>query len=193
METISPSADRIGAALRALRQTHTPGAGDKTALGAKCLHAVIAQLAAEGVTPEDLQPLVDLEAALGTNKQRGEAEIAGEARDRRRSASPSPTLLARAAAVIDLLVKAGYDESEAAQIVMRRMVGAGVPPPTQGGDARGWRRLLEWRNTILQGFGEEDAKHEYRAFTRELEAIPAGERVQRVLDGRLWDRRRNPR
>ncbi len=114
-------------------------------------------------------------------------------RDRRYGSAPSPILLARAAAVIDLLVKAGQDESEAAQSVMRRLVAAGVPPPEKGGDARGWRRLLEWRNSLLHGVGPEDAKHEYRSFARELEAIPPAERAKRVLDERLWDRRRTPR
>jgi uncharacterized protein YutE (UPF0331/DUF86 family) len=102
-------------------------------------------------------------------------------------------VLARGAVVIDLLVKGGKDESEAAQIVMRRMVAAGVPPPTHGGDARGWRRLLEYRNALVQGYGPEDAKYEYRSFAYEIESIPPTERVKRVLDERLWDRRRSPR
>lgn len=181
--------DRIGAALRALRETHRQNNGDKTALGLKCLNAVIAELAAEGVPPEDLQPLVDLESHIGVmGGQRKELP-----RERRRGASPSPVLLARAAAVIDLLVKGGHDESEAAQTVMRRLVAAGVPAPAQGGDARGWRRLLEWRNTLLHGYGPEEAKLEYRAFTEELEAIPPAERIKRVFDEKLWDRRRLPR
>ena len=190
METLSSSAGRIGAALRALRETHTPSDGDATALGAKCLRAVIAQLGAEGVSSQDLQPLVELEARL----EEGPGQRQSEGfRDRRRGTSPSPVLLARAAVVIDLLVKAGQDESEAAQTVMRRLVLAGVPAPTQGGDARGWRRLLEFRNTLVQGFGPETARLEYQAFGREIEAIPPAERVKRVLDQKLWDRRRTPR
>ena len=57
METISPSVDRIGAALRALRRAHEsdqPG-NDPVLLGAKCLHAVVAQLGEEGVSQEDLR------------------------------------------------------------------------------------------------------------------------------------------
>jgi hypothetical protein len=38
----------------------------------------------------------------------------------------------------------------------------------------------------------DEAKWEYEDFTRELEAIPAGERVKRVLDEQLWNRRENP-
>jgi hypothetical protein len=190
VHTLSPSADRIGAALRALRETHADG--DAIALGTKCLRAVIAQLGDEGIPSQDLQPLVDLETRLGGIKK-PEPSQPESRRDRRHGSSPSPTLLARAAAVIDLLVKGGHDENEAAQTVMRRLVAAGVPPPTQGGDARGWRRLLECRNNLLQGFGPEEAKLEYRAFARELEAVPPAERVKRVLDEKIWDRRRAPR
>ena len=50
MQTLSPSVDRLGAALRALRQAYAslPDTGDKTVLGTKCLHVLIAQLAQEG-------------------------------------------------------------------------------------------------------------------------------------------------
>ena len=192
METISPSVDRIGAALRALRRAHEsdePG-NDPVALGAKCLHAVVAQLAEEGVPVEDLQPLSDLEARV--RKLVAQAKGQGAA-NRRKQLPPSDLLLARGAAVIDLLIKAGADESEAAQTVMRRLMAAGVPPPKQGGDARGWRRLLERRTSILQGLGSSEAQREYRDFTREIDAIPADERVRKVLDEQLWDRRRKPR
>ena len=47
MRTLSPSIDRIGAALKALRQPrgHGSQSEDKLTLGLKCLHAVTAQLA----------------------------------------------------------------------------------------------------------------------------------------------------
>jgi hypothetical protein len=192
METISPSVDRIGAALRALRRAHEsdePG-NDPVALGAKCLHAVVAQLGEEGVPKEDLQPLSDLEARV----RKFMAQTKGQgAANRRKQLPPSDLLLARGAAVIDLLIKAGADEGEAAQTVMRRLMAAGVPPPKQGGDARGWRRLLERRTALLQGFGSSEAQREYQDFTRETDAIPADERVRKVLDEQLWDRRRKPR
>jgi hypothetical protein len=113
--------------------------------------------------------------------------------NRRKRRPPSDALLARGAAVIDLLIKAGSDEGEAAQIVMRRLMTAGVPPPQQGGDARGWKRMLEWRTALIQGIASNEAQLEYQDFTREIDAIPANERVRRVLDDQLWDRRRKPR
>lgn len=189
MRTLSPSVDRIGAALKAIRQTHAHDAkgDDKLSLGAKCLHAITAQLAEEGLPEEDLQPLVDLEARLRQMIARTQSGGAGNRRKRR---PPSDGLLARAAALIDLLIKGGSDEAEAAQIVMRRLVAAGIPAPQQGGDARGWRRLLEWRTDLGNGLVSEAARDEYMNFTREIDAIPPAERVQRVLDERLWDRRR---
>lgn len=193
MTTLSPSVDRIGTALKALRLTHAQDAQgeDKLALGAKCLHAVIAQLAEEGVPAEDLQPLLDLEAVVQRLKAQG-AQSGGVA-NRRRGRPPSDILLARASAIIDLLIKAGYDENQAAQTVMRLLMAAGVPAPVRGGDARGWKRLLESRADFLHGVGTPDALAEYQDFTREIEAIPAQERVKRVLDEQLWDRRRKPR
>jgi len=192
METLSPTVDRLGAALRALRQAYAggPDTGDKTALGAKCLHVLIAQLAQEGVPQEDLQPLVDLETSIEALKSQAQGQ--GSA-NRRRRKPPSDILLARLAAVIDLLVKGGHDEAEAAQLVTRRMLAIGVPPPQKGGDARGWKRLLAWRADLSHGIGSPEAKDEYSDFTRDIEAIPANERLKRVLDEELWDRRRKPR
>lgn len=162
----------------------------RLALGAKCLHVLIAQLAEEGVPRQELQPLVDLEAFLRELK---EQSVSKSAANRRKGRPPSELLLARASAVIDLLIKAGHDENKAAQAVMRLLVAGGVPPPQQGGDARGWRRLLEWRTDLQHGLVSAEAQHEYQDFTRELDAIPAGERVKRVVDEQLWDRRRRPR
>jgi hypothetical protein len=76
---------------------------------------------------------------------------------------------------------------------MRKLMAAGIPPPRQGGDARGWKRLLEWRTYLVNGLVSDAARREYQELTREIEAIPPGERVQRVLDTRLWDRRRRAR
>jgi hypothetical protein len=192
MQTLSPSVDRIGAALRALRRTHGHDAEreDTLSLGAKCLHVIVAQLAEEGVPQEDLQPLIALEASL--RQLMSQTQGAGVA-NRRKQRPPSEVLLARGAAVIDLLIKAGSDEGEAAQIVLRRFVAAGIPAPQQGGDARGWKRLLEWRAQLTHRLVSSEAQEEYRDFTRELDTIPANERMRYVLDEQLWNRRRKPR
>jgi hypothetical protein len=192
MHTLAPSMDRLGAALRALRQVHArePEGEDKTLLGAQCLHVIITQLAEEGLLQEDLQPLIDLEASLRQPKAQAQG---GSAANRRKHRPPSESFLARVAAVIDLLVKGGSEEAEAAQMVMRRLVAVGVPPPQKGGDARGWKRLLEWRTDLGNGLVSAAAQEEYQDFTRQLEAIPANERLKRVFDEHLWDRTRKPR
>lgn len=203
MSQISPSANRISAALRALRQVYEDSAADKSVLGLKCLQAVMAELAADGVPADDLKPLAELEALIGASTaapasvSAGAPEPApgldGRQRDRRRRAAPSQTLLARSAVLIDLLVKDGQGEERAAQTVMRHLLLAGVPAPERGGDSRGWRRLLEFRNTLHQGRGPEEARVEYEAFGREVDEIPAATRVDAVLTERLWDRRRQAR
>jgi hypothetical protein len=190
MHTLSPSIDRIGAALKALRQSHAgKPAEHETALGKASLDTVIAQLAAEGVSREDLKPLSDLIAYL----ERLNVPQGSTAGERRKNIPPSDAFLARVAAVIDLLIKSGSDEEEAAQLIMRRLMAAGVPPPRQGGDARGWKRLLEWKDDLAKGLASDEAMQEYRRFTQELDTIPAQERLSRVLADRLWDRRKKVR
>ena len=206
MDHISPSANRISAALRALRQVYADTAADKSVLGLKCLQAVMVELAADGVTADDLKPLAELETLISESSAASAtaASVSASApelapgfddrhRDRRRKTVPSNTLLARSAALIDLLVKDGQGEERAAQTVMRHLLLMGVPAPERGGDSRGWRRLLEFRNTLHQGGGPEDARVEYEAFGREVDEIPAGRRVDEELTERLWDRRRQAR
>ena len=94
-------------------------------------------LVEEELAKEDLQPLIELEAVLRQQQSGGSAR-----ERRRRGRAPSEAMLARVAVVIDLLVKAGYGEAVAAQLIIRKLLAAGVAPPRQGGDARGWKRLL---------------------------------------------------
>jgi len=198
MDHASPSANRISTALRALRTVYADRSADKAVLGLKCLQAVMAELAAEGVHADDLKPLADLERLIGGSEAMPAApepvrSFGPQDRDRRHKAPPSNTLLARAAVLIDLLVKDGQGEEAASQTVMRHMLLSGVSAPVQGGDSRGWRRLQEFRNTLLHGSGPEDARIEYEAFGREIHTIPPARRVDTALTGRLWDRRRQAR
>ena len=178
MHPRSPSVDRMGAALKALRQTHAHDLhpeDEPLSLGVKCLHAVAAQLAEEGLPKKDLQPLIDLEARLRQMLAPGQET----APNRRKRRAPSEALLARTCALIDLLIKGGSKEAEAAQLVIGRLMRAGIPPPKKGGDARGWKRLLEWRTDLGNGLVSNSARQEYLDFTREIEAIPPAEHSAR--------------
>ena len=103
-------------------------------LGLKCLHAVTAQLADEGIPKEDLKPLLDLEAKLRQMSAPAHSETVSNRRKRR---PPSEVLLARVAALIDLLIKAGSDEVEAAQIMMRKLVAPAFPRRNRGATPAG--------------------------------------------------------
>lgn len=187
VQTLPGHLDRLGARLRdlRLRQAHHAASGtDRLLLGAECLSTVVRGLAEEGLPREDLQPLLDLAAELSEHIPAAQAM----SEERRIGKFPTDAMLARVAATIDLLVKAGYDEEKAAQLIMRKLIGAGIAPPP-GGDSRGWKRLLFWRADLSFGLASDEAKDEYRAFTRELEKIPPSERLKRVLDEQLWDRR----
>lgn len=73
-----------------------------------------------------------------------------------------------AAAEISYLVFTGTDEASAAQKTARRLISNTVPMPQDGGDPRGWVRLLKWRE-CLQQKRYPDALHEtYEARLEEL-------------------------
>jgi hypothetical protein len=112
------------------------------------------------------------------------------AQERRKGQRPSDVLLARVCAVIDLLIESGMSEEGAAQAMARRMLAAGVSAPRHGRHATGWQRLVEWRSHLSEGFASEDVKWAYRAFAHEIDELPAHNKLQRVLDEQLWNRRR---
>jgi hypothetical protein len=109
--------------------------------------------------------------------------------ERRKGQRPSDVLLARVCVVIDLLVESGLSEEAAAQAMARRMLAAGVSAPKQGGHPTGWQRLLQWRSHLTDGGASQEVMCAYRSFADELDKLPAEERLQRVLDDRIWNRR----
>jgi hypothetical protein len=56
-----------------------------------------------------------------------------------------------AAAYITALTRVSVDEDTAAQLLARKLVAHGYPLPRRGGDARGWKRLLMWRDQLARG------------------------------------------
>ena len=59
-------------------------------------------------------------------------------------------IYAVSAAFIDVLAIVS-DESVAAQTLARKLVALGYELPKQGGDTRGWKRLLLWRDQLVRG------------------------------------------
>jgi len=112
-------------------------------------------------------------------------------RERRKGEPPSDALLARVCAVIDLLVASGLSEEGAAQVMTRRMIAGRVSAPKKGQAPTGWKRLLAWKAELQDGLRPLDAMDEYRSFAAQIEKIPAQERVERVLEDELWNRRQS--
>lgn len=80
---------------------------------------------------------------------------------------------AKACAEIGYLILTGTEESEAAQRVARNLVARGVPLPAKGGDARGWKRLLIYRDRIRNNQVPEPVAETFRAETKRLKALGA--------------------
>lgn len=102
----------------------------------------------------------------------------------------SEALLARASATIDILVQSGHTPEHAAQLVTRQLLSVGVVLPQSGGDARAWKRLHNWRDSLIHRRRAGPAWDVYCAFRRELAEIPPSDRLRRVVGERLWDQRR---
>ncbi|MGD9785968.1 MAG: hypothetical protein AB7E80_08615 [Hyphomicrobiaceae bacterium] len=108
--------------------------------------------------------------------------------DRRNERSPpSVAVLTRAAVAIDVWQSMGHTADSAAQAVARQMVNARASLPSDGGDVRGWKRLLIWRDRLLQLKRPAEAWTDYVALTREIERMPRAQVVRRAQDGTLWD------
>lgn len=104
--------------------------------------------------------------------------------------APSDAVLARACATIDVLMSAGHTAESAAQIVARQMVNARTSLPAEGGDARGWKRLLIWRERMLALKKPAAGWATYNDFVKSFEQIDRPALLRRAMDGRLWDIRR---
>ena len=111
--------------------------------------------------------------------------------DERRSATsePSTSVLARACASIDVLVSMGKSLDEATQTVARQLINARSGLPSEGEDARGWKRLLHWHMRLTAQQQPAEAWSIYQELARELERLPRREVVRLASEGRLWNDR----
>jgi hypothetical protein len=69
-------------------------------------------------------------------------------------------IYAVATAYIDVLSTMS-DESAAAQTLARKLIALGYDLPKQGGDTRGWKRLLLWRDNLARGLMPADMRETY--------------------------------
>jgi hypothetical protein len=93
-------------------------------------------------------------------------------------------IYAVAAAYIDALA-AVSDESAAAQTLARKLIALGYDLPKQGGDTRGWKRLLLWRDNLARGLMPADMRETYQRALTFARKHPTGVDVKAALDHAL--------
>ena len=145
----------------------------------------------KGVPLEDLAPLVKLHDAVSALNQTQGADAmppdamppdamppapSGEAdippaqsghfirETRLGEMKASEVLLARASAIIDVMVQGGQTPEQAAQVITRQLMAVEIEVPENGGDMRAWKRLLSFRNTLIHYIQEGPVRDAYSAF-----------------------------
>ena len=93
-------------------------------------------------------------------------------------------IYAVAAAYIDALA-AVSDESAAAQTLARKLIALGYELPKQGGDTRGWKRLLLWRDNLARGLIPADLREVYERAVKFARKHPNAVDVKAALDDAL--------
>jgi hypothetical protein len=104
-----------------------------------------------------VQFLQRVKQTLETAGQSGDAAIAEElaaylmlhhVEDEEADGDLNPMFAVAAAYLTVLTTISAVDEAAAAQALARRLVSLGHELPRRGGDTRGWKRLLLWRNRL---------------------------------------------
>jgi len=108
---------------------------------------------------------------------------------RRGEMRASEDLMARASAIVDLLVHSGNSPENACQVITRQLLSVGIQLPESGGDARAWKRLMNWRNALIHYKRSGRAWDVYCAFKEQLADIPPEKRIRMAVGERLWDQR----
>ena len=102
------------------------------------------------------------------------AEALADERDHR-------PIYAVAAAYIDVLAITA-DESAAAQTLARKLVALGYDLPKHGGDTRGWKRLLVWRDNLARGLMPGDMGETYQRALKFARKDPSGVDLKAALE-----------
>ena len=90
-------------------------------------------------------------------------------------------IYAVAAAYIDVLSTVS-DQSAAAQTLARKLIALGYELPKQGGDTRGWKRLLVWRDNLARGLIPADLCEVYERAVKFARKHPNTVDVKAALD-----------
>jgi hypothetical protein len=93
-------------------------------------------------------------------------------------------IYAVAAAYVDVLC-AVSDESAAAQTLARKLIALGYDLPKQGGDTRGWKRLLLWRDNLARGLLPADMRDTYQRALKFARKHPTAIDLNAALDHAL--------
>ena len=160
----------------------------------------------KGIPLEDLAPLVTLHDAVKALDKNQESDAVPPAPMREADVAPvhtghyvrdarlgevkaSEELMARASAIIDVMVQSGDTPEHASQVITRQLLAVGIELPEQGGDVRAWKRLLSFRNTLIHYIKEGPLRRSYNAFKEQLSGISPDQRLRRAVGEQLWDRR----
>jgi hypothetical protein len=135
-----------------------------------CLDRV-KQILEETGNPADAATLGELIAFLHSPQA---AKALADERDHR-------PIYAVAAAYIEVLT-AVSDESAAAQTLARKLIALGYELPKQGGDTRGWKRLLLWRDNLARGLIPADLCDVYERALKFARKQPTTVDVKAALD-----------
>ena len=135
-----------------------------------------------------LGPLLDIHESLEDSYRRQRTEKL-ETERRQALQIASPRVMARVAAVIDLLIVAGLSTDHAAQVVSRQMLARNLVLPEEGGDARGWKRVQIWHHRLVT-IGRTHPQFELaQAFKTELLEKYGANAAVLAMSQPLWDRR----
>ena len=138
-----------------------------------CLARVRQNLGAAGHAA-DAQTIGDLMGFLNSPHA---AKALADERDHR-------PIFAVSAAYIDVLAIT-CDEAAAAQTLARKLVALGYELPKQGGDTRGWKRLLLWRDQLVRGQMPAELGDVYERALKFARKAPASLDVNGALDDAL--------
>jgi hypothetical protein len=146
---------------------------DRLSVFESCLTRIRQQLDERGQTA-DAETVGDLIGFLNSPQA---AKAMADERDHR-------PIYAVGAAYIDVLALTS-DEAAAAQTLARKLVALGYELPKQGGDTRGWKRLLLWRDQLVRGHMPAELHDIYERALKFARKAPAALDVKAALDHAL--------